>query len=176
MLANYYEILIKVFVSVLIIYYLLNLYVRYHISMKREYLVFYLYITIFSCDYFDKSKMVEWFWFLLISGLIFFLVQRFILKNQNNGYVFFHIKKSDYDDVLQILIQEGINQNVPESQILYHRKKPYLVCFPKKYHKETKKIMKAVDQVIQKRTPKFNWFDLIQAMVLLIALIVIWRF
>ncbi|MBU1144280.1 MAG: hypothetical protein KJ971_00285 [Firmicutes bacterium] len=175
-MEHYYDIVLRFLLSVLILYYSVNIIFRYHASIDRIDFLLFILMGLLFLNYIGTYKIIEPLYLLLIILLTFLGAKLYFRKRQIYGYLLFNISKKDYKDIKSSLDAQMKDNLLSENQFCYQDKKPFLLVIKNIPWNTTKKLMKEFDLFLQKRPKTITFISYIQIIISLLLLAILWRF
>jgi hypothetical protein len=167
---------LKTFVSVLILYYAVNTFWRYHLHIKRVY-----FLTVFALSasiilVFEPARPTDLLYYLGVVMVLFISMSIIEWKTKRYGYVLFNVFPRHYSAVYQYLQTTCPSFNIPIESISYCAKKPYLIVFHGLTEKQLKPFLKQFELDLKRLSPLHPWNVYLTVILSLILLAAYWRY
>lgn len=172
-----FDLILKLIVSIAVIYVAANSIFHYHFTIKRSSLFFTILALLVAAYFFETTKVIG---FLITEALVLLFYVVFLIffniKNIHGYFMFNSYRKKDFienNDKLQALMEE---YSVSKANLCYNQNRPFLFVLRKVNHKKAKKISRAMDEFAQKKTKNMNMIIYWHIIASLLIMVLIWRF
>lgn len=170
------DIILKIFITAITGYVVLNTIFRFHFSLDRILLLAFTGLVIISICYLETNKVFEVILTTCLIIIIFIILKICSIIKKRHGYFLFNTYKKDYFEVKNQLENLAETLEIDKSVINYNIKKPYLIIFNQVDYKTIKKLAGKLDKVFVKKPKKITMYHYWSVVIYLILVAIIWRF
>lgn len=170
------ELIVKILLSSLLGYLMLNSFFRYHFSSERFESITYILFMIVMFIFKDSVPVNE---ILIVIGSIGVLyIIAIVLSTQKKqiGYFLLNATKNDYQRVKDEILNICKEKELDESNVVYKERTPFYVQFNGFTAAQAKSIVKALDKINGNRKKQFKMPVYWHIVAFLILMVAIWRF
>lgn len=170
------EFLSNVLLTTIIVYLFVNTLSHFLVAMNRSVFIFFgLFLVFLLLMMHDVYTLLDLYLFL---GILLVSILYYVYENvkQRHGYILFHVRKQEYDTVFQLINNYLIEQGYPSTSVCYTNKKPFLLVFHKLSSKQIKPMIKNLEKELTPKLKTYRLIHFIYFMIMLITILVIWRF
>jgi len=171
-----FDIILNIIMTAILAYVNLNTIFKFHFSIDRIWIMFFIAFFLTVIWYQDTDKVFE---FIITSGIVFivFAVMKFYtFKKKNFGYFLFNVYRKDFLDVHQELIDNAKELEIERKNICHYRNKPFLVVIKNEEPKKVSSLFKKIDTIHAKGKKTFTMLNYWIIVAFIILEIIIWRF
>ncbi|MDD3126767.1 MAG: hypothetical protein WC479_03485 [Candidatus Izemoplasmatales bacterium] len=175
-MIEFLGILPKLIVTVGIVYFAINPWVRQQMTINVVNLVLIVLMLLTISCYFDVMNYLE---LAIVLGLLFLLalLTRGILRwKDRDCYLLINVFPKNYEVLKRFFHESAIANNFAFEKLCYSSKIPFLVIFKTNNHKQVLKIVKDTEKFIHDHIPISFWHCYAWMIFAAIVIAIIWRF
>ncbi|XMB72405.1 hypothetical protein RJI07_00515 [Mycoplasmatota bacterium WC30] len=170
------NLVLKIIITSIMAYVMLNSYLRFHFKADRVGFVFVFLLFLIMVYYQDTEKTFE---FFLTSGIVLVasvIVKLFMLKKRRNGYVLLNTYKKEYDQVKKDINKIAEKLKIDPSNICYNRSRPFLLVITNEDNKTANELVKKINKIYTTKKKKLTMYNYWFVIAFLILITILWRF
>lgn len=170
------ELIVKILLSSLLGYLMLNSFFRYHFSSERFESIA-LILGMIVMFIFKDSVPINVFIIIIASIGVVYIVMLIITTNKKQiGYFLLNASKIDFPKIQEDLQAICKEKKLDECKVIYRQKTPFYVQFQDVTPVQAKSIVKALDKMNGNRKKLFNMVVYWHIVAFMILMVAIWRF